>query len=88
MISSTSLSPIENPKSENESGFNNKIQKIEGELKRISIEKKNAEGNIINLTRQHQNELLSGHFLTEKYLWFSYFVILRFFNCFRFFKNS
>ena len=79
MISPISLSPIENPKSENESGFNHKIQKIEGELKRISIEKQNAEGNIINLTRQHQNELLSGHFLTEQYLWFSYCVILHFF---------
>lgn len=45
--------------SENETKFNNQILKLQDELERTKIEKKNAEGNIINLTRQNQNELLS-----------------------------
>ena len=63
-------------KSENETKLNNQILKIQDELDKTKIEKNNAEDNIIKLTRQNQNEMLSGQLLTsakyfKKSLWFS-----------------
>jgi len=45
--------------SENETKFNDQILKLREEIEKTKIEKENAEGNLISLTRQNQNELLS-----------------------------
>ena len=53
------------PKSENETKLNNQILQIQDELDKTKIEKNNAEDNIIKLTRQNQNEMLSGQLLSK-----------------------
>ena len=62
---SESTEQNENQKSENETKLNNQILKIQDELDKTKIEKNNAEDNIIKLTRQNQNEMLSGQLLSK-----------------------